>query len=83
MSFPKTVRVAVTQHASVDFDLGASVDKTCTLIAEAGQNGAKLIAFPETFIPGYPFWIWYAAEFFPASQMDADWHKGVAELTLI
>ncbi|KAJ6031943.1 hypothetical protein N7540_002675 [Penicillium herquei] len=58
MSSSKTVRVAVTQAASVDFALEACVQKTCKIIAEAGQAGAKLVAFPENFIPGYPFWIW-------------------------
>lgn len=32
--------------------------KTCTLIVEAANNGAKLIVFPECWIPGYPCWIW-------------------------
>jgi len=27
-------------------------------MAEASKNGAQLVAFPETFIPGYPYWIW-------------------------
>jgi cyanide hydratase len=35
----------------------AAVQKTCDLITEAGQNGAKLIAFPELWIPGYPTFI--------------------------
>lgn len=59
MASPNTVRVAVTQLASVDFDLEAGVEKTCNIIAEASQAGAQLVAFPENFIPGYPFWIWY------------------------
>lgn len=53
-----TVRVAVTQHESAWLDLEAGVAKTCTLIAEAARAGAKLIAFPECWIPGYPAWIW-------------------------
>ncbi|KAK6840446.1 hypothetical protein PG995_016200 [Apiospora arundinis] len=53
-----TMRVAVTQAEPVWFDLEATVDKTCTLIAEAAANGARLVSFPECWIPGYPAWIW-------------------------
>ena len=35
--------------------------KTIALIEEASAKGAKLIAFPETFIPGYPWQIWLGA----------------------
>ncbi|KAF2119110.1 aliphatic nitrilase [Lophiotrema nucula] len=52
------VKVAVTQHEPVWFDLAATVDKTCRLIEEAAKNGAQLVAFPEVWIPGYPMWIW-------------------------
>jgi len=34
----------------------ATVDKACTLIEEAGKNGAQLVVFPETFVPMYPNW---------------------------
>jgi cyanide hydratase len=40
------------------FDVEAGVKKTCNLIAEAAEGGAKLIAFPELWIPGYPNFIW-------------------------
>lgn len=55
---PKTVRVAVTQHEAAWLDLEAGVQKTCKIIEEAAQAGAKLVAFPECWIPGYPAWIW-------------------------
>ena len=42
-------------------DLDATVDKAIALIEEAGAKGAKLIAFPEVFIPGYPWHIWMGA----------------------
>jgi nitrilase len=57
VSHPK-FRAAAVQAAPVFLDLDASVDKAIRLIAEAAGNGAKLIAFPETFLPGYPFFIW-------------------------
>lgn len=53
-----TVRVAVTQAEPEWLDLNASVEKTCSLIEQAADQGAKLIAFPECWIPGYPAWVW-------------------------
>lgn len=52
----RTVRVAAAQMAPVFLDAGATVEKVARQILEAGQNGAQLIAFPETVIPGYPYW---------------------------
>jgi predicted amidohydrolase len=40
----------------VFLDKEATLDKACSLIAEASRNGARLIAFPETYIPTYPYW---------------------------
>jgi nitrilase len=48
------VRVAVVQAAAVPFDTEACVDKAVRLIGEAADTGAKVILFPEAFIPGYP-----------------------------
>jgi aliphatic nitrilase len=42
-------------------DLQGTIDKTVGLIEQAARNGAGLIAFPETWIPGYPWFIWLGA----------------------
>ncbi|GLY83328.1 carbon-nitrogen hydrolase family protein [Actinoallomurus iriomotensis] len=51
-------KAAVVQAEPVWLDVHASTDKAIGLIAQAARNGAGLIAFPETWIPGYPAWIW-------------------------
>lgn len=56
-NYPK-YRVAAVQASPVFLDREATVEKTCRLVDEAAANGAKVIAFPEAFIPGYPWWIW-------------------------
>ncbi len=49
------IRVAAVQAAPVYMDRDATVEKTCRLIEEAGDEGAKIVAFPECFISGYPY----------------------------
>lgn len=49
-----TVRVAVVQAAPVIMDRNETVDKAVRLTQEAGEKGAKIVIFPEAFIPAYP-----------------------------
>src|SRR5271168_3046568 len=51
-------KVAAVQAAPVWMDLDGTVAKTIRFIEEAAKAGAKLVAFPETWIPGYPFHVW-------------------------
>jgi predicted amidohydrolase len=58
-SFPKFKAAAVQagmvlRDAPEWFDIKASLDKVISLIDEAGRNGARLIVFPEGFLPGHP-----------------------------
>ena len=50
------MRVAIVQ-AEVASDLSAGLEKTRDLTRTAARNGAQLVAFPETWLPGYPAWL--------------------------
>lgn len=50
-----SVRVAVVQAAPVVMNRDATVEKACRLIRQAAEQGARLILFPEAFIPAYPW----------------------------
>ncbi len=49
--------VAAVQAAPIYLNLQASVEKAVRLIGEAAALGARLIVFPETWLPGYPAWL--------------------------
>ena len=54
VTMEKRVKVAVVQAGSMPFDTEACVDKAVRLLGEAAGTGAKVVVFPEAFIPGYP-----------------------------
>lgn len=56
-TYPK-FKAAAVQAASVYLDLNGSVEKARQLIKEAADNGAKLIVFPEGFLPGFAPWVY-------------------------
>jgi predicted amidohydrolase len=51
-------KAAAVQAAPCFLDSDATIAKASRLIAEAAGNGAKLVVFPEVFVPGYPYWNW-------------------------
>ena len=54
------MKVAAAQLAPVYLDREATLDRVLDAIGEAAAAGASLIAFPETFVPGYPSWTDYS-----------------------
>ncbi|RDI73209.1 Carbon-nitrogen hydrolase [Gaiella occulta] len=52
-----TFRAAAVQDASVWLDRARSTEKACALIEQAGAGGADIVALPESFIPGFPYWV--------------------------
>lgn len=50
------MRVAAVQAASAWLDRAATIEIVCTKMQEAAAGGADLVAFPETFLAGYPIW---------------------------
>ena len=52
------VKVAAVQAAPVLLDRDATIAKVVRLAGQAAAEGARLVAFPEAFVPGYPDWVW-------------------------
>lgn len=57
LDLPK-FKAAAVQASPVFLNIDATVDKSISIIKEAAGNGASLVAFPEVFIAGYPYWNW-------------------------
>lgn len=55
------VKVAAAHAAPVFMDRSGTTAKAVSLIREACRNGADIIVFPESFLPGFPVWCAYSA----------------------
>ena len=53
--YPK-VKVCAAHVAPVFLAAEKTIAKAVSLIVEAARTGARLIAFPESFVPGFPVW---------------------------
>src|SRR5438046_8381669 len=76
-----TAKVAAVQAASVFLDREGSTQKACRLIREAGKNGARIIGFPEGFIPAHPVWYHHhAATGALANKLAVELFKNAVEI---
>ena len=54
---PDTMVVALAQLAPVWLNRDATLAKVLLAIDEAASEGAELVCFGESLVPGYPFWL--------------------------
>jgi nitrilase len=52
------VKAAIVQRPPVLLDRDATIKTVVDAVSEVASAGAGLVVFPETFVPGYPVWIW-------------------------
>jgi len=69
MRSPGHFRVAAVQATPAYLDRERSLTIVSEHVRKAGADGAHLVAFPESFVPGYPDWTWRQKPF-----SDADWY---------
>ena len=53
---PEPFIAAAVQRPPAFLDLAAAVGSAVDAVAEAAGEGARLIVFPETWLPTYPYW---------------------------
>ena len=51
-------RVAAIQETPIYLDREATVNLVAEQVSKAATDGADLVVFPESFVPGYPDWVW-------------------------
>ena len=69
MSTRGEFRVTAVQATPAYFNRDATLDIVADHIAKAGADGADLVAFPESFVPGYPDFVWRMTV-----SNDAEWY---------
>lgn len=73
-------KLAAIQALPAYFDLEASTEKACQLIREAGSKGATIVAFSETWLSGYPFFVWLQPSPEIADKIIADYIANAVEI---
>ena len=63
-------RVAAVQATPAYLDRDGSLDIVADHIAKASADGAHLVVFPESFVPGYPDFVWRMSRL-----DDDDWYQ--------
>ena len=75
----RTFTAAAVQAAYVLMDREKTTDEVVRLVGEAAAQGARLIVFPEVFVPGTPFWI----DSVPIWDGDSAWFTLLADQAVV
>jgi nitrilase len=67
-------RIAVVQDFPAFLDRNATLEKCAALIAKAAGAGVALVVFPETFVSGYPDWVWRLRPW-PDAKLASELHE--------
>ncbi|MDP4548674.1 carbon-nitrogen hydrolase family protein [Marinobacter sp. MDS2] len=51
-------KIAIVQEPPVFLNREETIHRAVQLVKDAATQGAELVVFSETYIPGYPAWIW-------------------------
>jgi predicted amidohydrolase len=70
----KSTRVAAIQHPPAFLNRDASLKLEVDIANEAADEGADIVVFPETWLPGYPVWLDFSPD---VARWD---HGGAKEL---
>ncbi len=73
------VTVAAVQAAYILMDQRACLDKAVTLLQQAADAGARIVVFPEVYIPGTPIWI----DSRPIWDGDEDWYAMLVDQAVV
>ena len=71
--------VAAVQASYVLMDRDATIDGLAVLTKEAAANGARLVVFPEAFVPGDPIW----KDAGPIWEGDDDWYRLLVDQAVV
>ncbi|MCU1677225.1 MAG: Nitrilase/cyanide hydratase and apolipoprotein N-acyltransferase [Frankiales bacterium] len=67
MSARGSFRVAAVQGTPAYLDRAGTLEVVVDHVNKAAADGAQLVVFPESFVPGYPDWVWRTKPFHDAA----------------
>lgn len=70
MNDDRQFRISAVQRTPAYLDRTTTLSIVAEETAKAGRDGSDLVVFPESFVPGYPDWLWRHNPW-----SDGDWYE--------